>query len=235
MKKIIIVSLILTSAYAGMKVFKFEPWASRKPEVSNFEPWTNDGGKTVQLKLLHTKMIGDELFGVFLTKENKTVEVASSKFNSESVDKLQKIEPIHSVFDKHFTNNLVKLKDNKMEPTGAQIPNKYYIFYYTASWCPPCQKFTPSLVQFYNQNKNNDFEIVLISSDKSEADMTRYAVAKKMPWPQLKFDKVSSFKQAFPNGLRGIPGIMVTDLEGNIIKVDNAFSALPELKKLIST
>ena len=235
MKKLIIVTLILAAAYTGMKVLKFEPWADQKSRVAIFEPWTNLEGKTVQLKLIQTRLVDGELLGVFEMENGKIVEVPSSKFNEISANKIKELAPTQSVFDEHLSRKLVKLETNELKPIkGVQIPNKYYIFYYTASWCPPCQKFTPSLVQFYDKYKNSEFEIILVSSDTSVADMNMYARSKKMPWPHLQLTSVDSFRQAFPTGLNGIPAIMVTDLEGNIIKKGNAFEVFPKLKKILS-
>jgi nucleoredoxin len=96
-------------------------------------------------------------------------------------------------------------------------PSKYYVFYYTASWCGPCQQFTPSLVEFYKKNKNDNFELVLITSDSEEDSMEDYAVSKEMPWPQLKLKKADDFKKNFNHGVKGIPAVIVCDLEGKIV------------------
>jgi nucleoredoxin len=120
-------------------------------------------------------------------------------------------------------------------------PTKYYLFYYTASWCGPCQKFTPSLVDFYNQKKNDEFEVILISSDSDEAAMERYAVDKKMPWPQLKISKRDKFKKEFKHPGTGIPNLVLCDLEGKLIKtsyVDGKYmgpsSVMQHLQSLLS-
>jgi nucleoredoxin len=91
------------------------------------------------------------------------------------------------------------------------------VFYYTASWCGPCRAFTPELVKFYNEHKNENFELVLISSDRDEKSMEAYAEKNKMPWPHLKFDQLGTFKGKFNHGVRGIPSVIVCDLEGNIV------------------
>mgnify|MGYP000373120689 CR=1 FL=1 len=110
--------------------------------------------------------------------------------------------------------------------------SKYYIFYYTASWCGPCQAFTPSLVEFYNEAKpnNNNFELVLISSDQEEDAMEEYAAKKNMPWPQLELSKVEKFSKKFDHGVTGIPSVVVCDLEGKIVAKTRS---IDELKKLV--
>ena len=48
--------------------------------------------------------------------------------------------------------------------------------YFSASWCPPCQRFTPILTEFYKAAKasNSGLEIVFISSDRSREEFDGY-------------------------------------------------------------
>ena len=48
--------------------------------------------------------------------------------------------------------------------------------------------------------------------------MVKYAVGKQMQWPHLKLSKVSKFKKEFKHPGTGIPNLVLTDLEGNLIK-----------------
>ena len=46
---------------------------------------------------------------------------------------------------------------------------KFWGIYFSASWCNPCQYFTPLLIDFYNkvrQTDRNNFEIVYVSKDE---------------------------------------------------------------------
>mmetsp|Transcript_9200 Transcript_9200/g.18819 ORF Transcript_9200/g.18819 Transcript_9200/m.18819 type:complete len:100 (+) Transcript_9200:166-465(+) len=51
---------------------------------------------------------------------------------------------------------------------------------------PPCQKFTPKLIKFYNNRKANhkkgsaSFELVFVSLGRSEAEYKEYTA--DMPW-----------------------------------------------------
>ena len=47
---------------------------------------------------------------------------------------------------------------------------KYKLLYFSAHWCPPCRGFTPELAKTYAKLKadGKDFELVFISSDRSE-------------------------------------------------------------------
>lgn len=139
-----------------------------------------------------------------------------------------------SVFDEVLLGNVVRLDGKRLKRCDdATRPEKYYVFYYTASWCGPCRKFTPSLVDWYKKNKSDAFELVLITSDSNEDAMEDYAKSAKMPWPQLDFKSVKKFKGSFNHGVRGIPSLIVCKLDGE--NLGNYRSRLDELSKMVQS
>lgn len=208
-----------------------------------YEDWTSKDGRTAQFELIKTTGEGDSLAGEFRMKNGKTVTIKAADLDESGATKLKDAaakaiadaapKAPTSVFDDVLDGNLVKLEDKKLAKCNdATKPTKYYIFYYTASWCPPCQAFTPSLVKFYEDNKedNSTFELVLITSDRDEKSMEKYAVDKKMPWPQLNLSDVGKFSKKFDHGVSGIPSVVVCDLEGKVVAKTRD---LNELKKLV--
>ena len=63
--------------------------------------------------------------------------------------------------------------------------------YFSAHWCPPCRNFTPKLAEFYKKIKDtangNSFEIIFVSSDKSEDEFKEYL--SEMPWLAMPFER----------------------------------------------
>ena len=61
--------------------------------------------------------------------------------------------------------------------------------YFSAHWCPPCKGFTPKLADAYQEliGLGKSFEIVFLSSDKSEDAFKEYF--NEMPWVALPFTK----------------------------------------------
>lgn len=206
------------------------------------ETWTSSDGRSAELELVKVTETDDEKTGQFKMKNGKTVKISASGLTDEDAKRLNEWKsPAQlavdaagpaSVFDDILEGNLVKLdgKSLKQYEDGPK-PEKLYVFYYTASWCGPCQQFTPSLVKFYNEHKNDNFEIVLITSDRDEGSMENYAKQKKMPWPQLKLKKAADFKGEFKHGVRGIPSVIVCKLDGT--KLGN-FRDLNALEKLVN-
>lgn len=211
-----------------------------------FDAWTSKDGRTAQLELVKTTGEGDDLAGEFRMKNGKTVTIKMADLDESSAEKLQTAATAlvkedetaevvaESVFDDMIDGNLVKLDGKKLKDyKDFTKPAKYYIFYYTASWCGPCQQFTPSLVKFYNETKpnNNNFELILISSDQDEDSMEEYASSKSMPWPQLELSKAPKFKKKFAHGVTGIPSVVVCDLEGEIVAKTTDLNQIKNLVK----
>ena len=221
MKKIICLSLI----FGGLS-------------LAAFEKWTNKDGKTAELELVKVVDTGDGKAGEFKMRSGKLITLKASDLSEEAAARLAAwappapvIEGKPSVFDKVLDGNLVKLSGKSLKKFElTERPKKYYVFYYTASWCGPCQQFTPSLVEFYEKHKSDKFELILITSDRDEDSMENYAAQKKMPWPQLKLKEVPDFKKEFQHGVTGIPSVIVCDLEGKNL---GNFRNLAELEKLV--
>ena len=214
MKKTILLSILLAGvSFAG------------------FEKWTNKDGKAADLELVKVTESAGVKTGEFKMRNGKTISLKATELAEADAKRLDDWKPAAadtdassaapSVFDKVLDGNLVKLDGKSLKKFElTEKPAKYYLFYYTASWCGPCQQFTPSLVEFYDKNKpkSHDFEIVLVTSDSDEKAMEGYAVQKKMNWPQLKLSKADKFKKEFKHPGGGIPNLVLTDLEGNILK-----------------
>lgn len=215
----------------------FTSLALSLPLTAAFESWTNKEGKSVEMELSEVTGEGEEKAGVFVLRNGRKVTVKQADLSEESAKKLGEWKPVGagkpSVFDEVLEGNLVALDGNAFKAhTLAKKPEKYYVFYYTASWCGPCRSFTPTLVEFYNKNKNDNFELVLISSDRDEKSMEAYAEKNKMPWPHLKFGDIKTFKTKFAHGVRGIPSVIVCDLEGKIVTSNGRdLNALEQLVK----
>lgn len=101
---------------------------------------------------------------------------------------------------------------------------KVTAFYFSAHWCPPCKTFTPKLVSFYSELKQDgaDFEIIFVSSDKSEAEMMQYMQEAEMPWPAVPFrsKEAGALQQIKQDELdsKGIPALVVVRGEQIITK-----------------
>jgi thiol-disulfide isomerase/thioredoxin len=197
--------------------------------TADFEKWTNKDGKSVELDLVKVTQVGEQAQGEFKMRDGRAATLKASDLVEEDAKRLAEWKPkgaaaivSASAFDEALQGNLIILKGKRLASLKDFVkPTKYYLFYYTASWCGPCHRFTPSLVDFYNKFKpgNKEFEVVLITCDDSDDAMDKYAAELKMPWPQLKLAKVDHFKKEFKHPGGGIPNLVLTDTQGKILKL----------------
>lgn len=115
---------------------------------------------------------------------------------------------------------LVVPEGSSFVSTTLDSSKEYYLFYYSAHWCPPCRKFTPLLVQAYHElrAKNiNNFEVILVGYDYSEDEMRHYMEVANMPWPAIAYNKRTELPLVASLTGRGIPNLVVVNKEGNIL------------------
>ncbi|XP_052146508.1 probable nucleoredoxin 1-1 isoform X2 [Oryza glaberrima] len=82
--------------------------------------------------------------------------------------------------------------------------------YFSASWCPPCRRFTPKLIEAYNElvSQGKNFEVVFVSGDKDQEAFDAYFA--KMPWLALPFsDSECRAKLNKRFKVRGIPHLVI--------------------------
>ncbi|KAI9124997.1 hypothetical protein K1719_003613 [Acacia pycnantha] len=75
----------------------------------------------------------------------------------------------------------------KPEVKIESLKGKRVGLYFSASWCPPCRRFTPTLKEMYNKevSSKGDFEIVYVSADNADNGFKGYF--SKMPWLAIPF------------------------------------------------
>jgi nucleoredoxin len=119
-----------------------------------------------------------------------------------------------------FSYHLVKLDGDVLKPFDTASLNnvKFFAFYYSASWCPPCRVFTPKLVDFYKSFKpeHPDFEVIFVCHDNSADDMLAYMKADAMTWPAARFEDIDGSNANQYCG-DGIPDLVLVDASGKVL------------------
>jgi thiol-disulfide isomerase/thioredoxin len=98
----------------------------------------------------------------------------------------------------------------------ADYKGKYVLLDFWASWCVPCRKGNPHLINVYNQYKSKGFEIIGIADDDRAPEKWKKAVED---------DKIGIWKHVL-HGLKGIPGSVGFDSSNSILEKYNV-SVLP--------
>jgi thiol-disulfide isomerase/thioredoxin len=162
------------------------------------------GGIVVRVKCYITVMKGYALMvSLFYVTKKGQIELQKilkgAKFDCSIPEKVA--ETSSKTSDKAnysaptLANSLIKRDGSRYD--GKYLKNKKYIIYYfSAGYCGECHNFTPELIKFYKANyrRANNFQIIFVSTDRSEEEMMAYMNAYKMPWPAIRFDRRAMFQ-----------------------------------------
>ena len=100
-------------------------------------------------------------------------------------------------------------KNGRRVSSSALGSKNNVLLYFSASWCPPCKRFTPGLVEFFNKNaEDKNFTIVFVSSDRSQDAMLKYMKDYNMDFWAVPFDRVNPSGLKTVYGDRGIPNLV---------------------------
>ena len=101
---------------------------------------------------------------------------------------------------------------------------KYFLVYFSASWCSHCRQFMPQFVDFYRNSKYHDaFEVIFVSSDQNESQMLSYLG--EMPWMAVRFNSpAQTFLKTTYSGGTGIPTLVLIDSDGRMLDIRKGFA-----------
>jgi nucleoredoxin len=112
------------------------------------------------------------------------------------------------------------IRNNGDQVKIDSLKGKKLGLYFSAHWCPPCQRFTPVLAEVYQQiSPNGDFEIVFVSADQDEAAFNGYF--SDMPWLAIPFSDSETrdrLDELFK--VNGIPHLVIVDESGRVVTKD---------------
>lgn len=154
-----------------------------------------------------------------LSKEDqdylKTLETAKDESTQAEIPELEATD-----LTTWLEQNLVSVKTERVaRDKGSRIPQAEYIaFYFSSSWCPPCKKFTPKLVDFYNEHStaHGNFEIIFVSSDHGKEAMEKHMIDYKMPWSAVEYGESKDRTVQKFSG-KGIPCLVIANRQGDIL------------------
>ena len=123
-----------------------------------------------------------------------------------------------------FPEDRIVFPEFFVDVSGEKVPStelgkKYVGLYFSASWCGPCRKFTPTLISFRDKFKN-EFEVVLISGDGSSKAQANYMKKYSMPWVAMKNKSAEAKHATKLTEVKSIPHLVILDNERNILTID---------------
>ena len=119
---------------------------------------------------------------------------------------------------KKFTDFEMQTPEGKTVKLSDYVgKGKTVLVDFWASWCGPCRREMPNLVEAYAKYKNKNFEIVGVSLDQS-ADSWKEAIKKlNITWPQMSDLKYWNCEGAKLYAVSSIPHTVLIDGDGIIL------------------
>jgi len=110
------------------------------------------------------------------------------------------------------------VRNDGTKVTIDELEGKYITIAFSAHWCPPCQAFTPKLINVYKKltEAGKPWEVIYVSSDRDEQQFKEYFGT--MPWLAIPFsdrkrkEELSSFFE-----VEGIPTSIMLNPDMNVI------------------
>ena len=93
----------------------------------------------------------------------------------------------------------------------------YVLVDFWASWCPPCMREVPNLVDIYDRYGEDGLGIVGVSLDESKDDWKNTVESMGMKWIQVSDLKGGESPVVRLYNVQSIPHILVIDSEGRIL------------------
>ena len=112
----------------------------------------------------------------------------------------------------------------------ASLRRKYVLVKFTATWCPPCERAIPGLLELYEKYQGKGLEIISVYIMQRDADpvttVRNYVQEKKLPWVVLSEElstRAGQPAQGATFDIQGVPTFFLLDKEGRIV-VDRTHS-----------
>ena len=122
--------------------------------------------------------------------------------------------------------------------TFNAVPNtkaKFYIYLFSAGWCPSCKAEMPDFVKLYPEMKKKKVEMILIGADHTREAAIKYLESVKAEFPGVhyKSDGVRSLPGLTPPQAMPIPYAILVDDKGRVLCDGSAGSVIRNWEKNI--
>jgi len=141
-------------------------------------------------------------------------------------------EPVCSQ-DAKLANLNLTLKDIHGKPFSlSDYKGKVVLLDFWATWCPPCLKEIPGIIELYDTYKSRGLAVIGVSMDESTSDVKRFARRLKINYPILLGAGRDDLVPAF--GELPLPTSFVIARDGRICSKHDGLTPKEDLEREIA-
>ena len=173
------------------------------------------GVKLYLSELVYTDTAADMLAQVekFSPEMQQTEEVTKLKELAEAKAKVEVGKPYTEVVQPNMEGEDVALSSVVGE-------GKYVLLDFWASWCGPCMREVPYLIEAYKEYKDKGFEIFGVSFDRDAEAWKKAVESKEMNWIHVSEVNYFDNQAATDYAVRSIPSNFLIGPDGTIVAVN---------------
>ena len=126
-----------------------------------------------------------------------------------------------------------KFKDFKAEYNGKVQhlsdyvgKGQHVLAVFWASWCPPCRKEIPHMIEIHNKYKGKNFTVLGIPTNDKPENSKKIIAQMGVPYPQM---LIAQGAGAMAYGINSIPYLILFSPDGKIIARGNTIENLEEI------
>lgn len=133
-------------------------------------------------------------------------------------NEIKKVADIKSKTDKGAAAPEITMATPEGESLSlSSLKGQYVLIDFWASWCGPCRRANPGVVELFNKYSEKGFTVLGVSLDNKKEDWLKAIEDDKLTWPHVSDLKGWKNAAAVEYGIRSIPASVLVDKEGNII------------------
>ena len=171
--------------------------------------------------LIGVEMLKNLYYSLDLTELEALVPQIPAEYQSdERVVRIQEMVEkmrITAVGQKFTDFTMQTPEGNEVKLSDYVGKGKVVLIDFWASWCGPCRREMPNLVEAYKQYKDKNFEIVGVSLDRDLEAWKKGIADLNITWPQMSDLKYWDCEGAKLYAVSSIPHTLLVDAEGTIV------------------
>ncbi|MBB5351984.1 thiol-disulfide isomerase/thioredoxin [Haloferula luteola] len=176
--------------------------------------------------------LGKKLSSILPERGSKLVAEAekqeADKLAAIAKDKAEKEALLQQPMSLHFT------AIDGREIDLQSLRGKVVLIDFWATWCGPCMKEVPHIVEAYRKYHDQGFEVVGISFDQSKDDVLRVTKRENMTWPQYFDGKGWENELGKRFKIRAIPQMWLIDKTGGLADLNGREDLESKIQKLLA-